>query len=1150
MARCSDLTPSQAKGIDLSRHTGMIAGAGSGKTRVLTERYIALLDYARDKLGMSPSRALSSIIAITYTRKASAEMLDRIAVCCGKLGASEADSEFWRETGLKMAEARVSTIHQFCSRIISEYPIEAGVELDYLEAQSGGDAVGKAAIRFCRTIADDDHPMHSVAVSLVSYIRWEKLPEFLVSAFANRSKVRENFASPAESPEVLVKRWRKSAKNLFDKWKLGDRNLLAGQICDLREYNNLANQNDELATIIDELIHCDLRTDLPESIIRAEKILSDDEGNLRKFGRIGSAKNWPTGTIKRAQHMVNAVREHIETISSFLPHEPGEADLNDARATLLFGRLFEGFLEFEGDNLPPNTDPDFDDLIIAARRVVCEKVVANEIAQNVNGLLVDEFQDTDPLQWEIVSSLADSLTGRVFWVGDPKQSIYGFRGADVTNVKKAVEWVGKRCGSVYPLGDNFRTTPVVLSFINHVAGDFLSNDPPFEFDFLASPQPLDRRRPLPNEHIGSVEIMISGKGGCNPEAEMIARRIWAAVKGDKDGRGLLTVVDNEDSLRPAEWGDIAVMYPTRGGIELELREALLARDIPHYVIGNQSYFESEEISSALDALLYLDDPHDGIAFLSLLRGPLFALADTAIFAASVAGKGDIRSGLTALAEGDYSQFPNGILNDDEIAHIRECDASLVRYEELSAVLPPSRLLLKILSDAGAWTYFMALLNGTQRIANIEKLLRILSDFDSRGLGPAAAHFRAVRISAQKEREEAVESEGTNAVRLMTVHQSKGLEFPVVIASNLSKSRRGSPKCDLIFDDFLGVNLRAEITNIDAEGHCRKLFKRMDIERTQAEEKRLLYVAITRARDHLILSGQKFKGRHMDLVAESLELEIPENSSETRTIDTIDGSLKITLSSGSGSWPIPPKEQKPGVPVFSEIADGLLFEGSAPEISLPLKKPQGRFHLTATDLPILLDSPQESLKRDPVDHPIEGGMGKDWGSAVHKFFELLPSPLPTGAEIEKIALAVLRKYKFDDSKLRGVLDLLEFEDVRRVVDVRGEVRTEERIVLCESGFLITGVIDRYWLDSDGYHIVDFKTDAVIGEERLAKTKYYAPQIEVYRRGLAKAKSFPENRIQASILFTFDTPELIPIPNMEFDNILEKARAALTGEPPNR
>lgn len=1149
---CYELSPGQQQGMDLTRDIGMIAGAGSGKTRVLTERFLAILDLVRREFGADAGRALASVVAITYTRKASAEMRERIAKSCAEL-AQQSGSNFWNETGLKMAEARISTIHRFCASIIRDYPIEAGIEPDNLEGGTPGDIVLRAANRYCRALSGESHPLNADTGELVRLVHWNSLPELLATAFDKRSQFVPSLDNLPESPEELVAIWREKAEGLVKKIAPEKFAILKDTYKCLAEFDNTGDPNDELARIISGLCKIGGEPDSVESIFEFLDILCDDERKLRRFGHTGSGKNWPKGTIRNARRTVNDLGDAVKELMLILPAQPREADFNNARALILFARIFRGFIESEGENLPPQTEPDFVDLLIGADRIVANDSAAQDIASGLKGLLVDEFQDTDPLQWNIISRLAENLAGKLFWVGDPKQSIYRFRGADVSNVKKAGDFVRANGGRIFTLDDNYRTTPAVLNFINNMAGKFLAEPPLIDLGFHAVPQKLDRKRDIPTGHSGSVEIMISGDEipisgpmfSENPETEMISKRIFCAVKGDEKGEGILRVDDGDGGVRPAQWGDIAVLYPTRCSMENQLRKALLGRDIPFVIIGGQSFYSSEETLAVQDLIFHLDDSRDYMALFSILRGPNFSLPDTVIYAASLAGEGDIRLGLSILADTGIKHAAKSLLSDEELDLAKECDAALSSYENRSSSMPPSRLISHILSDRGLWAYFRAQLNGEQRIANLEKMLRILSDFDSKGLSRAAEHFRSIRESEETEREEAVETEGRNAVRLMTVHQAKGLEFPVVIAANLSVRRRGATSESLIFDDYMGTILKAGMANADDNGHYYELFRHIEKERSLAETKRILYVAMTRARDHLILSGKKEGGRYLDLILEYFPLNFPESGRARDILTTEDREVEINLSVGLESWETAPIEPEAGIPGYLKVLNGE-YKNEQQVFDQPIPVPAPHYHITATYLPELLNSPRENLANRIPGLQQPGGEGKEWGTLVHRFFERLPSPLPEEAEIRRIAMEVLEKRP---SRVDYLVDLTRNEIIMQIFETEfDEVYREERVVLCESGFLIAGIIDRLWKDSHGWHIVDFKTDAVVGRERIEKANYYAPQLEVYRRALAKARNIEPSDIRVSILFTHDPLELVDIAPMDFAEILKKARAALDGDLP--
>jgi len=1143
---CEELSDAQARGIDLSRNIGMIAGAGSGKTRVLTARFLEILERLRKKPDIDPGYALSSVAAITYTRKASAEMRERIAECCAELAAKEGGGGFWAETALKMAEARISTIHKFCGGIIGEYPIEAGISLDNLEGvRSSGDVL-RVAKRYCRTLSDENHPLHQTTKEFARLTHWSDLPELLEKAFSQKTSLLIYNSNMPDTAEALAENWRTKTEEIFRSIDPGYFEHIEKSLAEVQEFDGLGSPEDELAVVIEQLAQFDLDSKKPKSLFTLVDLLSDEEGNFLAVGKLGSAKNWPKSTISKAKRPLMTLREQLKTISPFFPRDISERDLADAQATILFKRIFDGFIDEERDNLPPETEPDFEDLLIAANRIVRTEGMAKEIAGGLSGLLVDEFQDTDPLQWNTIRQLAENIAGKFFWVGDPKQSIYKFRGADVSNVYKSEKWVIEKGGDVFTLNGNYRTAPAVLAFANHTAEIFLSEKPVVDLNFHAKPQRLTCERRLSEGFTGSVEILISPEGPVE-ESEMLARRIYCAVNGDEEGFGILEVADG-NSVRPARWGDIAVLYPQRKPIEIGLRESLLARDIPFFTIGSQSFYASEETIAVRDLILYLDDPRDKVSLMAVLRGPLFTMPDTALYSAVIAGSGDLRKGLDVIFEDTNTPAKELLFpNDHELT--RECASEIAFYETLALSVPPSQLASTVLSRRGMWAYFRGMSNGIQRAANLEKILRILSDYDHKGISAAADHFRIIKESKEGEREEAVETEGRDAIRLMTVHQSKGLEFPIVFAANLSVNMDGLKGHNIFIDGHLGAIIKSRIANSSAKSDYYLTFQHLMRERSSAETKRVMYVAMTRAKDNLILSGTKFGGRYMGLIADSLQLEIPDSGRESNRIETPDGSVKILVSSGKDSWQAQIPEKKPGVPIYIRAGKGEFFN---PKIRLvpEVDSGEGEYNLRATDLPRLLNSPKDNLVKSlrdsfPRHESPASPTGMDWGNMIHAFFENLPTPLPNADEIRNIATNVVEKSPFGPSQITVLTSLTETEAVAEVFseDVM-EYHNEERILLLEKGMMISGIIDRYWRDARGWHLIDFKSDAVIGEDRARKAEFYTPQLEVYRRALARALNIDHSEISAEILFTYPPVEAVNIPVLDFDSILEKLRAVLS------
>ncbi|GEM_PF-2800186 len=1154
-----ELTDEQRRGLEIDRAMGLLAGAGSGKTRVLTERFLELLEKARMS-GKTPEDALSSIVAITFTRKAAAEMTTRIAERCEELAGKCGDpSEFWHEIALRMADAKISTIHSFCAGIIREHPTAAGFDIAFDENAPSPVPVRAAALRFCRSIAQENQELRPIAEKLSELLGWERLPRALEKAFNKRGLATEMLLNNPSNPEELLEKWRKISRDIGSMWSIEKRKAFIQRLEELRQLSANVDPSDGLASNINSILEKLPKSERLESFVNITEDLVKKDGGARSFGGKGNKNNWPAGaTLQTARAAMTELATEFAEIAPFLPTEFTEFDRNDAETLCLFARLYERFIRDETEILFPPDSLDFSDMILGARRVISDKGVAQDIASSVDGFLVDEFQDTDPLQWEIISQIAERASGQLFWVGDPKQSIYGFRGADVSNVKRAQEWLDSREGDVWPLGDNFRSTQNIVKFVNSLGDRIFSPDSPMDFDFLAKPQRLSKRRKLPSSFDGSVEILLA-LAEDDAEAELITRRVWAAVNGDNNGEGRLQVED-DGKIRGAQWGDIAILYPTRKILD-NLKRALLTRNIPHLEIGGQGFYSTDEVLYAINLLFYLADRRDALSLVGLLRGPLFALPDTVIIAASIAGEKDIRKGIASLGSPNAVTIRE-ILTKEELSLAEKCGKILEELEDLATVLPPSELLSRALEMCGAWATFRGMLNGEQRIANLEKFIGVCTDYDSRGLRPLTTFLRAVLDDDEREREAAVEYEGTNTVKLMTIHQAKGLEFPIAVVANLSDNKNRGSNEVFRWHRLTGPHLCARAANGEEKGQFYNLIKAIEKSEDDAEARRQLYVAATRARDHLIFSASEPNKGYMTLLTEATDIGERTPGIHLLEVNTEEGTVEITLSVGLDSWQIDPPEKPPGEPVFVAINDGLRVDGEAPLDSAPIKEAEGLWHIRATDLPELVtenqhgrfDSAQRLDFRSPSEVEESEGRGTEWGTVVHRFLETLPCPIPEDDELETIAQKAVSSQNTGITSpteaIRELVALTHDHTIKSFFSVGAEVdRREERVVLREGELIITGVIDRLWKDRDGWHIVDYKSDAVVDAERQKKLEYYTIQLATYRRAVGVALDIPEDEISTAILFTHNPTEIIPIPDIELDALLEKAKAALRRKPLN-
>jgi len=511
--------------------------------------------------------------------------------------------------------------------------------------------------------------------------------------------------------------------------------------------------------------------------------------------------------------------------------------------------VFRRYLTIVADEKARAGGLDFSDLILHARRLFTteHEIVSTHFMKRFRYILVDEFQDTDPAQFDIVLAIAGDLqptTDCLFIVGDPKQSIYLFREADVTRFKKAQGLVLSSCGGrVINLDTSFRSTKEVTGLTNHIFSRlFASAEKPWEFGY----EPIltsDARA----GHTGRIELMLPPKGedtqsGRRNEADMVARRIKSLVNGNPAG-----VYEDGTTLRTAKYGDIAILLEQRTNLPLYL-SALNRYGVPYYVHGGTGFYGRQEILDLYSILAYLENPRNDIHLAGLLRSPYMGISDADLFFASNEKGVSFRE-----------KFSNYTGSSSSGSCTRALGL-LTRWESYAGRCGIVPLIRMILSDSGSYTLYSALPEGAQILANIEKLVRIAAKREEEGQYSLSSFIADIRRAMEEEEREGqapLDSLARDSVNIMTVHAAKGLEFPVVFVPDMAMQFRERYDPVMIGDDPRMVGIKVPDPSHQfqpAAGPVLQVLRALDGQKERAERKRLFYVAITRARDILVMSG--------------------------------------------------------------------------------------------------------------------------------------------------------------------------------------------------------------------------------------------------------------------------------------------------------
>ncbi|MCS6802956.1 MAG: UvrD-helicase domain-containing protein [Chloroflexota bacterium] len=796
------------------------AGAGTGKTTALVSRIVELIRRGR--------ATVDNLAVITFTEKAAAELASRVREGLEAAARNASPEEATRLTAAiaGLARARIETIHAFCRHLLAERPVEARLDpnfrtLNDLEQRlsfdtayaawarerfDAGDPVLRRAFNrgldssHLRTVVEEVHRFRALLPFEQPTIDVPVAP--FLKELADAVMQLETLAPACRSPD--------------------DRGL--AQIAAARRL----------------LEDCRRAAEDEE---RVERILL----RTPTIKAAGSQRNWQPADACRQQ------KEICERLGKRLD-EVREALRSAALASLI--PLAETFVRQYAEERRARGVAEFDDLLVWARDLLRDHPeVRRYFQERFAAVLVDEFQDTDALQVEILLLLTsrDDLPtgerrpapGALFVVGDPKQSIYRFRRADVATylrVRDEVLAEGRRW-----IVHNFRSVSGVIAWVNRVFAVPLSGDGQVGYTALAASRAggaLPAVAVLPFEGSSRRDEQRANEAGA------VAAAIRAVLA---DG---WPVHDAElGAWRPARAGDIVVLLPTRRALPA-FERALGAAGIPFRHEGGRAFFDRQEVHDLVAVLRAIDDPTDGVWLLAALRSAAFGCSDDAIARAVAAGwRLDYRAPLPA----DVPEVADACR---VLRSLHDARASLSLVPLLRAVLRETRLV----------EFAQTLPRGEQAAANLLKVLdqaRAFAESGSASLRPFLHWIEQQRSVRADEADAPVADLGDEVVRLLTIHAAKGLEFPIVILSGLAEPPGTTkPPAFAEVDPVSGARrLHLRVGN-DTDGHYQtpgyEAARKQEQRQEEAERQRLLYVAATRARDRLIVPVPLLDGAPLPL----------------------------------------------------------------------------------------------------------------------------------------------------------------------------------------------------------------------------------------------------------------------------------------------
>jgi ATP-dependent helicase/nuclease subunit A len=859
-----DFTEQQARAIQThDKNLIVVAGAGSGKTRVLVERYLNLLE-------KNPEWSLNALVAITFTREAAFEMRNRVRKELeNRLHQAQIDDEAKRWSGLlaQMDSARIDTIHGLCATILRANAAEAGIDprFEVLEPIDGAALLTNVINAVLRNLVNE--PDDDIATLFTEYdIRL--IREVVSSPEILAAELDDLPETAAELYQQWVQDWQVDYETTRERLAK-DEVLKAAWAWSPPPIAIAA--DDKIMDVYREL-DTHWNNFFEAEIAHSQTCLSQMLQAINLVG--GKPDNWGGKDIlAEAKDNLRSIRECLSEFKDTVGEPPNEIDKRACAMLVRWYRLLKQVGETYQAEKAASGYLDFNDLEARTAALLNSFEAVRQRYQGVEfkRLLVDEFQDTNASQWKIVTSLAnihDDIA--MFVVGDQKQSIYGFRGADVSVFDAARLLIGTQLadkGEEIPLSVSFRSHPGLIQAFNKLFARILirnANSPVAQYE-IAFDHDMDASRNLLNDmakqHYGSVELLLLetvSRGGLSApelrlwEAHEIAQRLKKLYEAQAPI--FVGIDENGDAYRPFDYGDAAILFQTTTHLNT-YEEVLKALNIPFVTVAGRGYYNRQEVWDMLNLLKALHNSTDNLSLAAVLRSPMFGFSDEMLLALRrLRVESAERATIMPLWEAlSVDVIPP--LDADQMARVRFARDTLHELRALAGRVTISELLRRSLSKTGYLAVLTGLPGGARLRRNVEKLIDIAEASGKITLG-AFSHYLD-DLTAQEVREGEATLDASGAVRLMTVHASKGLEFPVVVLADASRQLR-DPENDVLLYDRVRRHYVCKVYSDDEQKHVPSYTyrhcKRLSRLREEAEHKRLLYVAATRARDVLIIAG--------------------------------------------------------------------------------------------------------------------------------------------------------------------------------------------------------------------------------------------------------------------------------------------------------
>jgi len=847
------LTTYQKEALRYDKHISLTANAGSGKTFVLSKRFVEIL--------INEDVSLNNIVAITFTEKAAAELYKKIAEEIDQRIEKESEKKLLKKLESlrsQLVSAKISTIHSFCADILKEFSPEAGIDANFIpiDRKTSDELIETSVEEIINNSFRNNNSIH------------EDLKK-LIRLFGSRSNVSKQLKVLIEKRKVVEQLfkdiYRKDTVSIagyfheifidyFNRLFSKRMEIIIGEVTGINNAVKQNSNNNILAEEIDDLLdRYKTETGTIKKCIIANRIFTaittKNKPEIRKAGYISKEPR------ENYQTSIDNVQNFIQDFKQLNVSENSEdAELVLAETGKLLITFWEIALRIYEKNKRERSYIDFEDLLIFTRNLINREDVRSYLSDKYKYFMIDEYQDTNEIQYEIFLPLLDNLKqGNLFVVGDEKQSIYRFRDAELeifNRTKNEIKSVESN-SSLLELPHSFRMSPKITLFTNLLFSRLFQN-PNIIFNEVKYSELICARE---NTDIGEIEFLISnGDDDSDSEQDLIAKKI-------KD-----LVVNNDFN-----YNDFSVLARKRN-LFLALEKTFVKYDIPYMIIGGKGFYQTQIIYDVFNYLSFLLDIKNDAALIGVLRAPFFLLSDLSIYKIS------LESGETF-----FEKFQSYSSSHPELKPT--IDILSNHLSQANKIQIP-KLLRMILIDTGYWGVVSAKKNYKQELSNLEKLINTAIKYSGQGFRTLYdfCEYLEDAIKTLEDEGQAPVLADDNSVKLMTIHASKGLEFKAVFlygCNEIGYEDKVQSK-NLTVDKKFGLLTKTPLKNNYFNDYISSpiagMYNYVNSKKNRAELKRLLYVGTTRAEDYLYIAATikkdiVKKGSFVELIYNGLETDI-------------------------------------------------------------------------------------------------------------------------------------------------------------------------------------------------------------------------------------------------------------------------------------